>query len=304
MNDEITAIGSVRPVMIVLRQLCRNRNTIATVSSAPSISVVLTPIERARDPVAVGVDEAQLDAGRQGLAQLLGGGLDRLAGLDDVGVLLLEDLERDRRDAVDARDRVGLALALDQRAEVGEADHHAVAAGDDDVGEGLRVLDLALDAHDRVFLAAAEQADRHVGVGALQRRRDVGRRDLAARAGAAGRGRCGPGAPSGRRRRRGRRRSRARGACERPGRRAARARASCARCRAARGRPSAARCRRRSARRTAAWRRAESSAGRWRPCRARPARRGSCRPRPGTRRPSRCALRGCSSGSSSRRRCR
>ena len=43
MNDEITAIGSVSPVMIVLRQLCRNRKTIATVSSAPSISVVLTP---------------------------------------------------------------------------------------------------------------------------------------------------------------------------------------------------------------------------------------------------------------------
>ena len=43
MNAEMTAIGSVRPVMIVLRQLCRKRKTIAIVSSAPSISVALTP---------------------------------------------------------------------------------------------------------------------------------------------------------------------------------------------------------------------------------------------------------------------
>jgi hypothetical protein len=39
----MTAIGKVSPVMIVLRQLCRKRKTIAIVSSAPSISVFLTP---------------------------------------------------------------------------------------------------------------------------------------------------------------------------------------------------------------------------------------------------------------------
>ncbi len=39
----ITAMGSVRPVMTVLRQLCRNRKTMATVSSAPSISVWRRP---------------------------------------------------------------------------------------------------------------------------------------------------------------------------------------------------------------------------------------------------------------------
>ena len=42
MNVAITAIGSVSPVMTVLRQECRNRNTIKTVSSAPSIIVSLT----------------------------------------------------------------------------------------------------------------------------------------------------------------------------------------------------------------------------------------------------------------------
>ncbi len=38
----MTAIGSVRPVMTVLRQEPRNRNTISTVSSAPSTIVRLT----------------------------------------------------------------------------------------------------------------------------------------------------------------------------------------------------------------------------------------------------------------------
>ncbi len=298
MNAEITAIGSVSPVMIVLRQLCRKRKTIAIVSKRAFDERLLDAAERARDPVAVGVDEAQLDAGRQGLAQLLGRGLDRLAGLDDVRVLLLEDLERDRRHAVVARDRLGLALALDQRAEVGEADHRVVAGRDDDVGERLGVLDPAFDADDRVLLAAAEEPDRQVGVGALQRGRDVGRRqlhraqplrievdpDLAHRqagdvdAGDAGRAlEALPDDLVGD---------------------AATARARCGRGREARDRPSAARCRRRSARRTAAWRRAGSWAAPRRPCRARPARRGSCRPRAGTRPPSRCAPRGCSSGSS------
>ena len=43
MKLEITAIGSVSPVITVLRHECRNRNTIATVSSAPSISVCCNP---------------------------------------------------------------------------------------------------------------------------------------------------------------------------------------------------------------------------------------------------------------------
>ena len=41
-NVPIKAIGSVRPVMMVERQELRNKNTINTVSTAPSISVRLT----------------------------------------------------------------------------------------------------------------------------------------------------------------------------------------------------------------------------------------------------------------------
>ena len=40
------------------------------------------------------------------------------------------------------------------------------------------VAHLALDAQDRVLLRAGQQAHRQVGVGALQRRRDLGRREL------------------------------------------------------------------------------------------------------------------------------
>jgi hypothetical protein len=43
MKLAMTAIGSVSPVMTVLRQECRNRKTMAMVSSAPSISVCFRP---------------------------------------------------------------------------------------------------------------------------------------------------------------------------------------------------------------------------------------------------------------------
>ena len=55
-------------VMMVLRQLCRNRKTMATVSSAPSTSVCFRPSSEPLTPVAAGVDQAQLHVGRQRLA--------------------------------------------------------------------------------------------------------------------------------------------------------------------------------------------------------------------------------------------
>ncbi len=50
MKVVITEIGRVRPVMMVERQECRNRNTISTVSSAPSRIVSLTPVNWALSP--------------------------------------------------------------------------------------------------------------------------------------------------------------------------------------------------------------------------------------------------------------
>ena len=43
MKVAITEIGSVSPVMMVLRHECRKRNTMKTVRSAPSTIVVFTP---------------------------------------------------------------------------------------------------------------------------------------------------------------------------------------------------------------------------------------------------------------------
>ena len=69
MKVAITEIGSVRPVMMVLRHECRNRNTMKIVSSAPSTIVAFTPVERLLDEVHVGVDDLQLHVGRQRLLQ-------------------------------------------------------------------------------------------------------------------------------------------------------------------------------------------------------------------------------------------
>ncbi|MCY1553620.1 hypothetical protein D9M68_901240 [compost metagenome] len=52
----ISAMGSVRPVMTVERQEFRNKNTISTVSSAPSISVrrtLSTDTRMGREPSAI-----------------------------------------------------------------------------------------------------------------------------------------------------------------------------------------------------------------------------------------------------------
>ena len=52
-----SAIGSVRPVMTVERQEFKNKNTINTVSSAPSISVwrtLFTDTRMGREPSAIG----------------------------------------------------------------------------------------------------------------------------------------------------------------------------------------------------------------------------------------------------------
>jgi hypothetical protein len=48
MNVLITDTGSARPVMTVLRQLFRNRNTISTVSRPPSSSVTCTSSTESR----------------------------------------------------------------------------------------------------------------------------------------------------------------------------------------------------------------------------------------------------------------
>ena len=84
--------------------------------------------------------------------------VDAAAGLDDVGVLRLLDVERDRRPAVDARERGLLLLAVDDVGDLRQVDRRAALLRDDDPAELRRILDLALDADDRVALAARDAA--------------------------------------------------------------------------------------------------------------------------------------------------
>ena len=84
MNAEITAIGKRQPGDDRAAPAVQEQEDDGDRQQGAFDQRVLDAVERARDPVAVGVDEAQLDARRHGLAQLGGGGLDRLAGRDDV----------------------------------------------------------------------------------------------------------------------------------------------------------------------------------------------------------------------------
>mmetsp|Transcript_6442 Transcript_6442/g.26470 ORF Transcript_6442/g.26470 Transcript_6442/m.26470 type:complete len:511 (+) Transcript_6442:729-2261(+) len=128
------------------------------------------------DEVAVRIDQPQLDVPRQHLAQFGHRVLHRFAGGDDIGILLLEDVEADRRLAVDAGDAVHLALALDQGAEVVQRQCQAAAARHHHLAEGLGVLDAALDAQDGVRRLVGQQAHRLIAVCFGQRLGDLGRR--------------------------------------------------------------------------------------------------------------------------------
>ena len=58
-NEAMTETGSARPVMTVERQEFRNRNTISTVSSAPSTSAACDVGDRVRDARAGVADDAR-----------------------------------------------------------------------------------------------------------------------------------------------------------------------------------------------------------------------------------------------------
>ena len=154
MNAEITAIGSVSPVMIVLRQLCRNRKTIAIVSSAPSISVRLHAAERIARPSRC---RRRRGAARRRAAASCAAPRRRALIASPVSTMLASCCLKtwNEIDGTPSTREIesGSRSRSTSVAEVGEADHQAVAVGDDHVGERLRRrLHLALDAHDRVFL--------------------------------------------------------------------------------------------------------------------------------------------------------
>src|SRR6185437_13563409 len=95
-------------------------------------------------------------------AQFVDGTLHGAAGVDDVRVLRLLHVERDRRTSVDPRDRVLLLFAVDDVGNLRQVDGTAALLRDDDAAELRRILDLALDAHDRIARALRDAARRHV----------------------------------------------------------------------------------------------------------------------------------------------
>ena len=173
MNVAITAIGSVRPVITVLRQLPRKRNTISTVSSAPSMIVHLDVIDRRLDEVRGRSEQLQLSTCGRQFSNVAGGDLQAVANLDDIGVLRLEDIEADRRGAVDARDRTAFTLGVEHFGHLREHDRCPVFSRHDDLAEVGRVLDAAVDPNDRFHRVVADRADRNTDVRVAQRCNDL-----------------------------------------------------------------------------------------------------------------------------------
>ena len=95
MNVAITEIGSVRPVMIVLRQECRNRNTMSTVRTAPSRIVLFTRLTLfSTDSAELNVTDSDTSVGKRCFS-VIDGLDDAAADLDHVRVLHLQHVDRD-----------------------------------------------------------------------------------------------------------------------------------------------------------------------------------------------------------------
>ena len=115
------------------------------------------------------VDEPDLDVLRQARLQRFQRRAEAAAGLDDIGILRLADIDRDRGPAVDPRDRVELLLAVDHICDLAQIHRSAALLRNDDAAELRGVLDLSLYAHDRVTLTPRDAAGRDVLVGVLHR---------------------------------------------------------------------------------------------------------------------------------------
>ena len=134
---------------------------------------MLDTVDALLDGVCGREGDAQVDVRGQPFLQRLDGCLDVVTGLDDVGVLRLLDVNRDRRLAVHARKRRLFLFAVDDLGDLRQIDRAAALLGDDDPAELCRILDLPLDAHDRIALSARNAAGRHVLIGIANRIDDL-----------------------------------------------------------------------------------------------------------------------------------
>ena len=169
MNVAITAIGSVSPVMIVLRQLCRNRNTISTVSSAPSMIVCFTRLTLFSTSSAVELMTRSSTSGGSRVFSAAIASLTPRPVSTMLRVLRLLEVERDRRAAVDARDRVLLLLAVDHVGDLRQIDRRAALLRDDDAANCVGSLILPSTRTIASVWPARDAARGHVLVRALDR---------------------------------------------------------------------------------------------------------------------------------------
>jgi hypothetical protein len=125
--------------------------------------------DRGLDEVGLGLQQPQLDVGRQPQADRVGRFFQRVAGGHDVGVLRLVDRHADGGVAIDAEQRLALLFAVDHLRHLVEQYRHPGAARHDDRTEFRHGARAAVDADDRLGRRADDGADRNAQVGLLQR---------------------------------------------------------------------------------------------------------------------------------------
>ena len=138
-NVPISAIGSVRPVITVVRHEARNRNTITIVSAAPSSSVLRTFLSRCGSARVV-ADDLDLDARVQRL-QSRPSSFSAAVRPSTTSIVFCPCalmMSSDSALAVHQRHAVLLLLAVDHLGDLGQVHRLAAAPRDDDAVEVLR----------------------------------------------------------------------------------------------------------------------------------------------------------------------
>ena len=100
-NDDITEIGSVRPVITVERQELMKQKTIRIVRMPPMIRVCWTSSRDSRVKIELSRTTVSCRPGGELRLELVRRLFDRIGDLHDIGPRLLEDIEGDGRNAVD-----------------------------------------------------------------------------------------------------------------------------------------------------------------------------------------------------------
>ena len=133
--------------------------------------------ERRLDELRVVADEADFDVRRQRLLNLDHPCLDRVGKRHRIDAALLPDGDSQRRLAVEHRDRRRILAAVDDAADVADADWRVAARGDDEIVEGVGRAQPADRPHRQVAVALLQPSAGQLEILRPQRRRDVGGRE-------------------------------------------------------------------------------------------------------------------------------